>query len=77
VSTTAAERSERYLGRVEEVMVEDVNPRDPSQVMGRTRGNRLTFFEGAIEELKGKTVPVKITTVRAFSLSGEPVYATV
>jgi tRNA-2-methylthio-N6-dimethylallyladenosine synthase len=77
VSTTAAERSQRYLGRVEEVMVEDVNPRDPSQVMGRTRGNRLTFFEGAIEELKGKTVPVKITTVRAFSLSGEPVYATV
>jgi tRNA-2-methylthio-N6-dimethylallyladenosine synthase len=73
VSTTAAERSQRYLGRVEEVMVEDVNPRDPSQVMGRTRGNRLTFFEGAIEELKGKTVPVKITTVRAFSLSGEPV----
>jgi tRNA-2-methylthio-N6-dimethylallyladenosine synthase len=77
VSTTAAERSQRYLGRIEEVMVEDVNPRDPSQVMGRTRGNRLTFFEGAIEELKGKTVPVKITTVRAFSLSGEPVYATV
>jgi tRNA-2-methylthio-N6-dimethylallyladenosine synthase len=77
VSTTAAERSERYLGRIEEVMVEDVNPRDPSQVMGRTRGNRLTFFEGAIEELKGKTVPVKITTVRAFSLSGEPVYAAV
>lgn len=77
VSTTAAERSQRYLGRVEEVMVEDVNPRDPSQVMGRTRGNRLTFFEGAIEELKGKTIPVKITTVRAFSLSGEPVYATV
>ncbi len=77
VSTTAAERSQRYLGRLEEVMVEDVNPRDPSQVMGRTRGNRLTFFEGAIEELKGKTIPVKITTVRAFSLSGEPVYATV
>ncbi|NJN60442.1 MAG: tRNA (N6-isopentenyl adenosine(37)-C2)-methylthiotransferase MiaB [Coleofasciculaceae cyanobacterium RL_1_1] len=76
VSTKAAERSQRYLGRVEEVMVEDVNPRDPSQVMGRTRGNRLTFFEGAIEELKGKTIPVKITTVRAFSLSGEPVYAT-
>jgi len=77
VSTTAAQRSQRYLDRVEEVLVEGVNDRDPSQVMGRTRGNRLTFFEGSIEELKGKTVPVKITTVRAFSLSGEPVYATV
>ncbi|MGD1904326.1 MAG: tRNA (N6-isopentenyl adenosine(37)-C2)-methylthiotransferase MiaB [Geitlerinemataceae cyanobacterium] len=77
VGTKAMERSQRYLGRIEEVMVEGVNDRDPSQVMGRTRGNRLTFFEGSIEELKGKTVPVKIDTARAFSLSGEPVYATV
>ena len=39
--------------------------------MGRTRGNRLTFFPGKIEELKGKTVKVKITEIRAFSLTGE------
>jgi tRNA-2-methylthio-N6-dimethylallyladenosine synthase len=41
--------------------------------MGRTRGNRLTFFTGDINELKGKLVKVKITEVRAFSLTGEPV----
>ena len=70
VATKAAERSQRYLGRIEEILVEDVNPKDASQVMGRTRGNRLTFFTGNIEELRGKLVKVKITEVRPFSLTG-------
>ncbi len=73
VATKAAERSLRYAGRIEEVLVEEVNPKDPTQVMGRTRGNRLTFFQGDIEQLKGKLVQVKITEVRAFSLTGEPI----
>lgn len=77
VSQKAAERSQRYAGRIEEVLVEDQNPKDPNQVMGRTRGNRLTFFAGDINELKGKTIPVKITEVRAFSLTGEPIEALV
>ena len=71
VATKAAERSQRYEGRIEEVLVEDRNPKDTNQVMGRTRTNRLTFFPGKIEELKGKLVKVKITQVRAFSLTGE------
>ncbi|MDJ0527813.1 MAG: tRNA (N6-isopentenyl adenosine(37)-C2)-methylthiotransferase MiaB [Microcystis sp. M53600_WE12] len=70
VATKAAERSQRYLGRIEEILVEDVNPKDAGQVMGRTRGNRLTFFTGNIEELRGKFVKVKITEVRPFSLTG-------
>ena len=70
VATKAAERSQRYLGRIEEILVEDVNPKDASQVMGRTRGNRLTFFTGNIEQLRGKFVKVKITEVRPFSLTG-------
>ncbi|MEM9504738.1 MAG: tRNA (N6-isopentenyl adenosine(37)-C2)-methylthiotransferase MiaB [Cyanobacteria bacterium P01_E01_bin.43] len=71
VNQKAAERSQRYAGRVEEILVEAVNPRDPSQVMGRTRGNRLTFFAGDIAELKGQLVNVRITEIRAFSLTGE------
>lgn len=71
VAQRAAERSQRYAGRVEEVLVEDVNPKDPRQVMGRTRGNRLTFFAGNIDDLRGQTVAVRITEVRAFSLTGE------
>ncbi|AIE73236.1 MULTISPECIES: tRNA (N6-isopentenyl adenosine(37)-C2)-methylthiotransferase MiaB [unclassified Synechocystis] len=71
VSIQAMERSQRYLGRVEEVLVEGENLKSPGQVMGRTRGNRLTFFQGNIGELLGKTVPVRITEARAFSLTGE------
>lgn len=71
VSTKAAQASQRYYGRLEEILVEDQNTKDPTQVMGRTRGNRLTFFRGDIKELKGKIVNVKITEVRAFSLTGE------
>jgi tRNA-2-methylthio-N6-dimethylallyladenosine synthase len=70
VAQKAAERSQRYLGRVEEVLVEDQNPKEPTQVMGRTRGNRLTFFSGDIKQLKGQLIKVKITEVRAFSLTG-------
>jgi tRNA-2-methylthio-N6-dimethylallyladenosine synthase len=71
VGLKAAERSQRYLGRIEEVLVEDQNPKDPTQVMGRTSGNRLTFFPGQISELKGQIVKVRITEIRPFSLTGE------
>ncbi|MGF1481747.1 MAG: tRNA (N6-isopentenyl adenosine(37)-C2)-methylthiotransferase MiaB [Cyanophyceae cyanobacterium] len=77
VAIKAQERSQRYGGRVEAVLVEDQNPKEPAQVMGRTRGNRLTFFPGKIEELKGQVVPVKITEARAFSLTGERLAAPV
>ncbi len=70
VSQQAEVRSQRYQNRTETVLVEAANPRDPNQVMGRTRGNRLTFFTGDIEQLKGQIVPVTITETRAFSLTG-------
>jgi tRNA-2-methylthio-N6-dimethylallyladenosine synthase len=71
VNLKAAERSQRYFGRVEEVLVEDQNSKDTNQVMGRIQGNRLTFFNGNIQELQGQLVKVKITEVRPFSLTGE------
>ena len=73
VAVKAAERSQRYRDRLESVLVEEQNPKNPTQVMGRTNGNRLTFFPGSIEEVKGQIVKVKITEVRAFSLTGEVV----
>jgi len=71
VNTSAAERSQRYLGRTEEILVEAQNPKFPTQVMGRTRGNRLTFCTGDIQELQGQTILVKITEARPFSLTGQ------
>ncbi len=71
VAKVAADRSQRYAGRVEQILVEDLNPKNPHQVMGRTRTNRLCYFDGEIEQLRGQLVDVRITDVRAFSLSGE------
>ncbi|MEB3263417.1 MAG: tRNA (N6-isopentenyl adenosine(37)-C2)-methylthiotransferase MiaB [Synechococcus sp.] len=74
VERKARERSARYAGRLEEILVEGTNPRDPAQVMGRTRTNRLTFFPAARADggvhRPGDLVPVRIQEVRAFSLSG-------
>ena len=39
------ERSQRYLGRTVEVMVEDKNPRNPNQVVGRTRQGRQGTYD--------------------------------
>jgi tRNA-2-methylthio-N6-dimethylallyladenosine synthase len=76
VERKAKERSARYAGRIEEILVEGTNPKDPSQVMGRTRTNRLTFFPASDGQGgfygPGDLVKVRIATVRAFSLGGEP-----
>ena len=68
------ERSQRYLGRTMEVLVEDKNPRKPGQVMGRTRQGRQVFFDGNIDEIKGEFVQVEITEARTWSLMGKPVH---
>ena len=65
------ERSERYLDRVVEVLVEDANPRNPDQVMGRTRQGRQVYFDGKLADLKGEFINVKVTEARTWSLSGE------
>ena len=74
VERKAKERSARYAGRTEQVLVEGVNPKQADQVMGRTRTNRLTFFPAAIASggqwQAGDLVEVRIEEVRAFSLSG-------
>ena len=76
VERCAKERNARYAGRTEEVLAEGINPKDPTQLMGRTRTNRLTFFnaEGPNGELHraGDLVSVHIDAVRSFSLSGTP-----
>ena len=65
------ERSQRYLGRTVEVLVEDANPRNPNQVMGRTRQGRQVYFDGNLSDLKGSFVKVHITEARTWSLLGK------
>jgi tRNA-2-methylthio-N6-dimethylallyladenosine synthase len=75
VERTARERSARYAGRIEEILVEGTNPKNPEQMMGRTRTNRLTFFPAQRSDGRtiapGELVTVQIEDVRAFSLSGK------
>ena len=77
VERVARARSARYAGRTEQVLVEGINPKDPEQVMGRTRTNRLTFFPAARADgsrwQPGDLVEVRIEAVRSFSLSGTPI----
>ena len=67
------QRSLRYVDRTVEVLVEDINPRNSDQVMGRTRQGRQVYFDGNISVLRGEFVPVRITEARTWSLMGEMV----
>ena len=65
VSKSALERSQRYQDRIEEVLVEGANPRNPEQVKARTRQNRIVFFDGDAQELQGKLVYEHIIVLSA------------
>ena len=65
----ARHRNQHYDQQVVEVLVEGRNPKDPGQLMGRTRSNRLVFLPAAGHG-PGDLVSVRIEAVRPFSLSG-------
>ena len=66
----ALERSLRFVNRIESVLVEDVNIKNPKQVYGRIPHGRLVYFDGNLQELKGKIIKVKITEAKPYSLVG-------
>ena len=74
VEKTAKGRNQRYLNKLEEVLIEGINPKDSTQLMGRTRTNRLTFFNkecpAKIKYKPGDIVEVRINEIRSFSLTG-------
>ncbi len=64
------ELSDLYLGNVYEILIEDVNPKYPGTVCGRTDSGRLVTIDGD-PSLIGSFVNVKITKSRSASLFGE------
>jgi tRNA-2-methylthio-N6-dimethylallyladenosine synthase len=62
----AAEINAGYCGRTVEVLVEE---RHKGKWKGRTRTNKLVFFEAA-QDLKGQTAAVTVTHASAWSLQG-------
>ncbi|MBI4083921.1 MAG: tRNA (N6-isopentenyl adenosine(37)-C2)-methylthiotransferase MiaB [Candidatus Lambdaproteobacteria bacterium] len=77
---TQAGLNRALVGTRQEVLVEGPHPRDPSAVVGRTRGNKSTTVVGcrAIHSaqpaaLAGTLVTVEIVAARRFSLVGRDV----
>jgi len=64
----ALEKNRRLVGRVEEVLVERVAPRE-KKLVGRTRGNKTVFFSGPAGSI-GKLLPVEIEEAFTWSLFG-------
>ena len=74
VEKIARDRNNRYKDKIEEILIEGINPKNKNQLMGRTRTNRLTFFP-QIEKDNSKYKPgdlanVLIKEIRSFSLTG-------
>jgi len=69
VNEVATERSQRFLGATVEVLVEGPNPKHAGQMMGRSRHNKLVFFEGE-PSLRGELVHVRVDRCNAYSLFG-------
>ena len=64
----ALEKNRRLMGKVEEVMVERLAPRE-KKLVGRTRGNKTVFFSRAGRSI-GELVPVEIEEAYTWSLFG-------
>ena len=75
VEKTARSRNQRYINNIESVLIEGLNPKNSSQIMGRTRTNRLTFVEIPkninFNFSLGDEINVRINEARPFSLTGE------
>ncbi|GMH41921.1 hypothetical protein BSKO_09840 [Bryopsis sp. KO-2023] len=70
VNEIAEARAQRFSGRDLEVLVEGVNPRNDMQGMGRTRHNKVVFFDGDGAALKGKVVTFRVERIRPYTLYG-------
>lgn len=72
VQDIAAKKAAVDTGKVEEVLVEDINDHDSSLVTGRTSKNYLVHFKGD-KSLIGNIVPVKLCESKGFYYIGEMV----
>jgi tRNA-2-methylthio-N6-dimethylallyladenosine synthase len=63
-------KNRAMTGQIHEILVEGRNPKDESQLSGRTRNNRIVFFAGEVD-LIGQLVTVEIIDAGNWSLRGE------
>jgi tRNA-2-methylthio-N6-dimethylallyladenosine synthase len=70
VQEISSEKTAAGVGKVEDVLVEEINQQDSSLVTGRTSGNYLVHFPGD-SSMIGKIVPVKLRESKGFYYYGE------
>jgi tRNA-2-methylthio-N6-dimethylallyladenosine synthase len=69
VQRRAAERSQRFVGRTMDVLVEGPSRTDPSRLRGRIRHNKTVNFTGVARP--GEVVDVEIASATSTTLAGE------
>jgi len=72
VQRLAAERSQRFVGRTMEVLVEGPSRTDPERLRGRIRHNKTVHFAGnpAHPAGPGELVQVEIASATSTTLAG-------
>ena len=70
VQADAAKKAAEDVGKVEEVLVEEINDHDATLVTGRTSKNYLVHFKGD-KSLIGSIVDVKLCESKGFYYIGE------
>ena len=72
MNSISYEKNQEYKGKVFDVIAEGISDKDDRALSGRTDGFKLVNFtsEKSPEKLMGKTVKVKITESKTFSLEG-------
>jgi tRNA-2-methylthio-N6-dimethylallyladenosine synthase len=66
-----SERSRALEGRVLPVLVDGRSRKDPGEMTGRTRCNRVVNFDAHGRDLLGRVMPVLVTQAMPHSLRGE------
>ncbi len=69
VKTSGERACARFTGRTMDVLIEEVNKRNPGLVTGRISNNLIVHFPGNEQEI-GKIVPVKLDDCRGFYYFG-------
>jgi tRNA-2-methylthio-N6-dimethylallyladenosine synthase len=62
------------VGKIYEVLVEELSKRSDQKIMGRTSGNKVIVFDGSLETYRqGSLVQVRVTDFTSATLRGKVV----
>jgi len=70
VESQIEENNKKYVGTIQNVLVEGPSKNNPELLTGRTDSNKVVIFEGKLE-LKDKIIDLKIISEHMWYLKGE------